>query len=135
MIATLGIGAVAALSLVLTGCADSDLENANLRIENTKMCAEMGEMKHEMLIAGSEQNPPAEEYRTVVYNEKCLLYWKKNYLDGLSTHRIVIDLESNKRILDFIVYSDGEVNGIESEKEGMSRIKEYGFPSDWPDYK
>jgi hypothetical protein len=36
---------VVAVALGLTGCADSDLENANLRIENTKMCMEIAEKR------------------------------------------------------------------------------------------
>ena len=51
-----------ASALGLTGCADSDLENANLRIENTKMCMEIAEK------AGFQVYPAVNEAVFFIYS-------------------------------------------------------------------
>lgn len=111
-----GIGVVA-VALGLTGCADSDLENANLRIENTKMCMEIAE-GHRQYYFGAEARI------NTVYNEKekaCYVL-KTAFIDRQAIYTIINVLTGET-----VFYYDQEYNKEMSHVEAQEKIVEFGF--------
>ncbi|MCX6807675.1 MAG: hypothetical protein NTZ80_02650 [Patescibacteria group bacterium] len=122
------IGATIIASFSLSGCADSNLENANLKIENAKDCIDIfnnGDFKLK-----EEQYSSIKSEQKVIFNgQTCLLLTKLiDSLNGNSTH-IIDDMLTHEEKLRFDrSLNPDEVSGdVDTLDEGMKKIEEYGF--------